>query len=286
MKRLCKHLLFAILALSLVFTSCKKLCLPFIDDSGNSTPTEPEYSTPTEFYSGICKVVALINEYHIYAYLDTLENGLPDIHGRKVALSEFGYQILYKLQNNQVESAVYDIFHFDGTTFSLISFLMKARMVGDISVQTFVLIVQYIPLPPIRVDGFNPPLVQKPQEQVPQINCCDNCKPKIKIRVTWTYKPACGNYTDTTTGYAANNTLNHMSGGKLYRFDAEVTGCACPGGVWTNNVEAPDGAAYGAGSSRGNTVSLIPISSGTYRITFTYKVCDKEVSQTFTLSVN
>ncbi|HYC40151.1 MAG TPA: hypothetical protein VEB63_06640 [Chitinophagaceae bacterium] len=246
----------------------------------------PRYSSIEEFRHGISRVVDLIQEHRIYAYLDTVPNGRPDVNGRRLPLAQFGYAILEKLNGSQeqIASGVYDVFHFDGATFSLISFIMKAQMVGDISAQSMVNIISAIPLPPIAVANFQPPVAQvAPVEQAN--NCCDNCNPQIKIKVTWAYKSACGNYERETSGYAANNTLNNMSGGRIYRFDAEISGCPCPGGVLTSTVTAPAGASYGTGPAAGGGVTLFPVSSGTYTVTFTYKVCDKTVTKTFTLTV-
>jgi hypothetical protein len=247
---------------------------------------KPRYSTMPEFRQGIADVVNLIGQYQVTAYLDTLQNGYPNKSGRKVPLQNFGYSILEKLNGNteQVASAVYDVFHFDEATFSLISYLMKAQMVGDISAQTLVTIAAKIPLPPIPVVGFNPPTII----DTPKIigNCCtDNiCNPKIDILVTTTYKAPCGNYEKKYSGYAANNTLTNMSGGKMYRFDAVISGCPCPG-VLTSTVTAPAGASYGAGKGKDGSVTVLPVSGGTYTITFTYTVCGITVTKTFTLGV-
>lgn len=261
--------------------SCKKFCA----EPQQNFFEKPRYSTLEEFRRGISVVVNQIQEHNIKAYLDTLPNGYPNVQGRVEPLADFGFAILEKLSGNasQVQSAVYDVFHFDEKTFSLVSFLMKAQMTGNISYQTLVNITANIPLPPIAVAGFKPP-VEIVAGAVVGDCCKDNvCNPEIKILVTWTYKAPCGNYEKKTSGYAANNTLSGMSGGKLYRFDAEVTGCPCPG-TWTSKVTGPAGASFGA-SERGGTATVFPVTPGTYTITFTYKVCDKEVTKTFTLGV-
>ncbi len=282
-----KHLHFKSAIVGVIFflfsTSCKK-----IEEiiKHRTIQMKPVYSTVSEFKLNLALVVNQIRSNRIYAYLDTLPNGKPDIYGRKQPLEYFGFDILEKLEGNeqQVRNAVYDVFHFDGATFSLISYIMKAQMVGDISAQTMVNILSQIPLPPIAVVGFKAP-------EAPVIpivvkdDCCDDCNPSIKILVTWTYKAPCGNYEGTTSGYAANNTLTNMSGGKAYRFDAEISGCDCPGGVLTSTVTAPAGAAYATGPTAGGGVMVFPQSSGTYTITFTYKICGKTVTKTFTLSV-
>ena len=282
MKTLLHKTIIVFLVLGLVITfSCKKLING--DNHDIQFQEKPVYSTVEEFRQGLSKVLNLVQENRITAYLDTLPNGYPDIHGRKAYLAQFVSTILQKLEQNHVEAAVYDVFHFDEATFSLISYLLKAYYAGDISAQTLVNIVMAIPLPPIAVQGFQPPVIQVPVAVVDTPNCCDKCNPKIRIRVTWTYKPPCGNRVDTLSGYAAGNTLTHRSRGTIYRFDAEVTGCPCPGGVWTSKVQAPNGANYGVGGG-GQSVWLLSESGGTFTITFTYKVCGKEVSQTFTIT--
>lgn len=263
--------------------SCKKI------EELNKQSTiqlKPVYSTITQFKQGIALVINQIRNNRMDAYLDTLPNGKPDIYGRKQPLEHFGYEILEKLGGNeqQVRSAVYDVFHFDGATFSLVSYIMKAQMAGDISAQTMVNILSQIPLPPIAVVGFKAPKAPVIPIEIKD-DCCDDCNPVIKILVTWAYKAPCGNYEGSTSGYAANNTLTNMSGGKAYRFDAEISGCNCPGGVLTSTVTAPAGAAYATGPTAGGGVMVFPQSSGTYTITFTYKICGKTVSKTFTLSV-
>src|SRR2546423_3170268 len=286
MKRSLKTSFFLLVLVSLQLFSCKKLCdlMPAqYNQQINNITLRSRYSTLSEFRKGIAQANALVASYHIYAYLDTLSNGLPDTYGRKILLCRLGYNILEKLNGNdqEVASGVYDVFHFDEATFSYISFLIKARIVGEITAQILVNIMAYIPLPPVPVDGFDPPKEPAPDTTT---NCCDHCNPNIKIKVTWAFKPPCGNYETKTSGYAANNTLNHMSSGKLYRFDAEVTGCACPG-TWTNSITTPANAAYGYSSAAGNSVTLFPQSSGTYTVTFTYNVCGKTVTKTFTLTV-
>ncbi len=247
---------------------------------------KPVYSSVSEFKQGIVLVINQLRNNHIYAYSDTLPNGKPDVYGRRQPLEYFGYQILEKLDGGeqQLKSAVYDVFHFDGATFSLISFIMKAQMVGDISAQTMINILSQIPLPPFAVVGFQAP--EAPVIPIAVVDdCCDHCNPSIKILVTWTYKAPCGNYEKETSGYAAGNTLTNMSGGKAYRFDAEITGCDCPGGVLTSTVTTPAGASYATGPTANGGVMLFPQSSGTYTVTFTYKVCGKTVTKTFTLSI-
>jgi hypothetical protein len=289
MKKFQNIMLFLTFGLGLFHFSCRK----YSCDDGqtshascyNPYPLTPYYTPRTIFQVGMEKTITDIRSNNVYAYLDTLPSGYPDVEGRKTPLADLGGTILEKLSSsNEFEAGVYDIFHFDGQSFSLISYLMKAEMAENISPQTLIDLVGDIPLPPIPQDNFDAPLVVATPDTV--ANCCDSCRPSIRIRVTWTYKAPCGNYEDTTKGYAANNTLTHMSGGKIYRFDPEVRGCACPGGKWTYQVDAPDGASYGVSSgSSSNGVNLFPQSSGTYKITFTYTVCDKTVTKTFTLGI-
>ena len=284
MKKLLKQSVIAVLSICISLTSCKKCDFLNFGES-HYIQYKPRYTTVPEFRQGIAQVINLVQQYHIIAYLDTLPNGYPNIFGRKAPLSQFGGQILEKLGGNQqqVESAVYDVFHFDEATFSLISYIMKAQMVSDISPQTMVYILAFTPLPPFAVANFQAP-VDPVANMAPANDCCKDCNPQVKILVTWGYKTPCGNREKKLSGYAANNTLNHMSGGKQYRFDAEVTGCDCPGN-WTSTVTPPTGASYGA-SERGSSATVFPVTSGTYTITFSYKVCDKVITKTFTLTVD
>ena len=284
MKKLIQNAILGLVLMSFSLLSCQKNDVS--EFWQNAENVKPRYSSITEFRQGIAQVVNLIQQRQIVAYLDTLQNGYPNKNGRKESLANFGSVILNKLQGNaqQVESAVYDVFHFDGATFSLISYLMKAQMVGDISAQSLTDILVNIPLPPIPVVGFNPPTVI----DIPKVigDCCtDNvCDPKIDIKVTWAYKPPCGNYENTITGFAAGNTLTNMSGGIMYRFDAVISGCLCPG-VLTKVVTAPAGASYGSANGSDGSVTVLPVSGGVYTVTFTFTVCGKTVSKTFTLGV-
>src|SRR5438270_185653 len=127
MKNYLKTTLIAFVLISLGLMSCKKI-YDLVSPSSLSLQQytiqmKSRYSTVEEFRQGITQVNNLLVSYHINAYLDTLPNGLPNKDGRKLALSQFGYTILEKLNGNQqqVASAVYDVFHFDEATFSLIS---------------------------------------------------------------------------------------------------------------------------------------------------------------------
>lgn len=284
MKRLIQRALIGLVLMNFSLISCQKgntIKRDPITENG-----KPRYSTIEEFRQGIAQVVNQIQQQQIVAYLDTLPDGYPDINGRKIPLQNLGYGILENLQGNeeQIASAVYDVFHFDEATFSLISFLMKAQMVSDISAQMLADILAKIPLPPIPAVGFAAPT----KVDLPILigDCCtDNtCVPKIDILVTWSYKPPCGNYEKKLSGYAANNTLTNMSRGKMYRFDAVISGCPCPG-VLTSTVTAPAGASYGAGKGKDGSVTLIAESGGTYTVTFTFTVCSQVVTKTFTLGV-
>jgi hypothetical protein len=283
MKKLFQPAILSLL-MGLVLVSCKKDDQTF--QNQNTEKVQPRYSSLAEFRQGIAQVINLAGQYQIIAYLDTLQNGYPDKNGRKVPLVNFGSNILEKLYGNtdQVAAGVYDVFHFDEATFSLISYLMKAQMVGDISAQTLTTIVANIPLPPIPVAGFQPPT------EMVALNlggdCCSQnvCNPKIDILVTTTYKAPCGNYEKKYSGYAANNKLTNMSGGKMYRFDAVISGCPCPGTL-TSTVTAPAGASYGTSTGRDGSVTILPVSSGTYTVTFSYTVCGVTVTKIFTLGV-
>jgi hypothetical protein len=284
MKKLLQRAITGLALMSFSLISCQKDT--GIKQDPNAGNAKPRYSTMEEFRQGITQAVNQIQQRQIIAYLDTLPDGYPDRNGRKEPLCNFGFSIIEKLYGNtaQIESGVYDVFHFDEATFSLISYLMKAQMVGDISAQLLADIVALIPLPPIPVAGFDPPKKEDPPALTS--DCCkDNiCVPKIDILVTYTYKAPCGNYQSKVNGYAANNTLTGMKSGVMYRFDAVISGCPCPG-VLTSTVTKPAGASYGTGKGKDGSVTVLPVSGGTYTVTFTYTVCDKTVTKTFTLGV-
>lgn len=279
----------------LLITSLLALAIMMVPACRKETPAKqnednqgvPYYSTLEEFKQGLIRVANLVASHRIWAYRDTTANGKPDIQGRKEPLIQDVQKILLKLNNEQVEEAVYDVFHFDGKTFSLISYLMKARMVNDISAETLTLILAEIPLPPIPVAGFTPP--QIPSVDTVSVDTVATCKcnPKIKIRTTLVYVPDCGNYERKTTGYVVNNKLTGMSSGIYYRFVPEVLGC-CHGGTVTYSITAPAGANYAASSSGnpGNGVNFQGLSSGTYSITFTYTcACGASASETITITI-
>lgn len=281
-------------ALTIFFTvvlavSCNKTLLSDFCQTNEQTaldsiPVHPIYSTLDEFRDGMTKVAAELLSKEVVAYLDTLENGYPDPNGRKEPLSEFVYSILEKLGGNdqQIASGVNDVFHFDGSTFSLISYIMKAQMVNDISVETLNEIIDSIPLPPIPMDGFTPP-VQPVAPDTPVVNCCDHCNPSMKILTTSVYVAPCGNYSTTASGYVVKNTLTHISRNRHYRFDGEISGCNCPGGKWSNTVEIPG---VGSFSTSTSSISFQTFAGGDYTITLSYTVCGKTVSKTFALSVD
>ncbi len=248
----------------------------------------PYFSSAAEFTQGISRVANLVEANRIIAYRDTTRDGKPDIQGRREPLIQDVLHILELLQSGQVNTAVHNVFHFDGATFSLISYLMKARMTGNISAKTLTDILAQIPLPPVAMIGFTPPIVIEP---VPVHDCklCV-CKPKVKIRATLVYVPDCGNYKRETTGYIVNNTLTGMSSGVYYRFVPEVEGCGC-GGTWTYTIEAPAGANYASSYSGnpGNGVSFQGLSGGTYKITFTYTCgccCGASDSETISITIS
>ena len=282
----------ALLFVLLTFFSCKKTgideCCDDHQDDHNK-PGKPYYSSLNEFIQGLNRAGNMIEANRIMAYTDTTHDGKPEINGGKFPLIQLVKQILSKLQNGQVETAVYDVFHFDGRTFSLISFLMKARMVNDIDVQTLTSILAEIPLPPVAMQGFTPPVVPEIKPEPIAVAVC-KCKPKVRIRVTLVYVPDCGNYKKETTGYVVNNKLTGMSSGIYYKFVPEVEGCAC-GGTWTHSIEAPAGASYASSYSGnpGNGVSFQGLSGGTYSITFTYTcgcaLCSASDSETLTISI-
>lgn len=286
MKTLFQLTLLSVVLLGTVMTSCTKECTPPLGGGGNWDKYQPRYTKISEFQQGISQAVNLIGQYNIMAYLDTLPNGYPNINGRVTPLVNFGSLILEKLHGNeqQIASAVYDVFHFDGATFSLISYIRKAQMVGKISAQTMVNILALIPVPPIAVAQF-----QAPMEMVPIAitgDCCkDNvCNPKIKILVTWVHVAPCGNFAKGKSGYAANDKFTGMPTGQSYRFSAEISGCPCPGTL-THTVTTPAGASYGEATGKDGSVDILPVTPGTYTITFTYTVCGTVVTKTFSLGV-
>ncbi len=241
---------------------------------------EYRFSTVGELAAALIKIDSLCQAHEVMAYMDTLPNGLPDTNGEVIPLSlRIGY--IYELvMNEQLIEAVYDIYRFDTEPFSLISFLMKAQMAGNISPAVMAQILVHIPLPPIVVPIFVPPL-----QPIPAPVClCDN--PRVKIRVTWAYGPSCGNNSPQTSGYAANNTLSNMKAGTWFRLDAEMHDCKCPGGItWTSTVTTTS-TSYGYSAPPGPSVGLTSYSSGTFTVTFK-GVCacnGKEATATFTIT--
>lgn len=286
MKKSVQFRLLSLLLLGVIMVSCQKavdIPPPFYTAP---EPPQPRYSTLSEFTQGVSQAVNLIGQYNIMAYLDTLPNGQPDLAGRTSPLVYFGSQIIEKLHGNQqsVASGVYDVFHFDGATFSLISYIRKAQMVGKISAQTMVNIISQIPVPPIPVEGFQAPVAMAAPASTG--DCCkDNiCNPVIKILVTWVHVAPCGNYAKGKSGYAAGDKFTHMPSGQSYRFTAEISGCPCPGTL-THTVTTPPGASYGEATGKDGSVDILPVTPGTYTITFTYTVCGTTITKTFSLGV-
>ena len=253
------------------------------------TVVQPRYSSISDFQQGISQAVNLIGQYNIKAYLDTMPNGFPNLSGRTTSLVIIGSQIVQNLHGNQeqVALAVYDVFHFDGATFSLVSYIRKAQMAGDISAQTMVTIIALIPVPPIPVANFQPPVEMAGLDLAAHTpDCCkDNiCAPKINILVTWVHVAPCGNYAKGKSGYAAGNKFTGMPGGQSYRFTPEISGCPCPGTL-THTVTTPAGASYGEATGKDGSVDILPVTPGTYTITFTYTVCGITVTKIFSLGV-
>jgi hypothetical protein len=286
MKKLLQKALLSLL-LGIAMVSCKKECNGPQVQLQNPEKLQPRYSTIQEFTQGITQVVNLAGQYNIVAYLDTLPNGYPNINGRKTPLVYIGSVIIEKLHGNQqqVEAGVYDVFHFDGATFSLISYIRKAQMVGDITAQTMVNILALIPVPPIPVANFQPP-VEMVALNLGGGDCCkDNiCNPKIKILVTWVHVAPCGNFAKGKSGYAAGDKFTGMPTGQSYRFTAEISGCPCPGTL-THTISTPPGASYGVATGKDGSVDILPVTPGTYTITFTYTVCGSTITKTFSLGV-
>lgn len=243
-----------------------------------------QYSTQAEFLAALGEIDELLIAHEVVAFLDTLDNGDPAIEGPQMPLSEFVKGIIAQAEAGEWEAAVYDTYRFDGTPFSLISYLMKAEMVGNISTATLMDIINHVPLPPIPVPDFVPPLVPAAAGPPPPI--CP-CKPEVRIRVTWEYQPKCGNYSKKITGYAAGNTLTGMDRSTVFRLDAEVHGCTGPG-TWNQTVDPiPSGVGY-AGNG-GNKISVIASASATFKVKFTYmcncvEQCGRGDEATFTLS--
>ena len=286
MKKLFKQFRLALLAICITTVSCKKVST---QEEMMQTPTsqnganQNSYSTLSEFNQGIREVINKANQRNVKAYLDTLPNGFPNKQGRTVPLANIAYSIIEKLEGNQVEAAVYDVFHFDGATFSLISYIRKAQMVGDITPKETMEMIASISLPPIPITGFTPPT--KPVAAVGGDCCKDNiCNPKIDIMVTWVHVAPCGNFAKGKSGFAAGNKFTGMPAGQSYRFNAVISGCPCPG-VLTHTVTTPAGASYGEASGKDGSVDVLPVTPGTYTITFTYTVCGMTITKTFSLGV-
>ena len=266
---------FPILIIIFLFDSCST------KDEVDEFLMEYRYSTVDELAAAIIKIDSICQANEIIAFLDTLPNGLPDPNGEVMSLSiHVGY--IYELVvSGQLVDAVYEIYRFNGQPFSLISYLMKAQMAENISLALMGQILAIIPLPPIPVPGFVPPV--KP---IPAPAClCDN--PRVKILVTYTYEPNPGRYTGELSGYAANNTLTNMRTGTWFRFDAEMHDCRCPGGItWTSELIEHPPTNYVCRNPPGPTAGITSLVSGTFKIRFK-GVCacnGKEATATFTLT--
>lgn len=242
---------------------------------------ENRYSTVEEFTLALIKLDSLVRVHEVMGFMDTLANGEPDPYGEVIPLSDITTYILGLVEVGELELAVHEMYKFNGDSFSLISFLMKAHMAGLISPAVMAQILVNVPLPPIPVPAFAPPLRPIP----PPVPACVCDNPKVKIRVTWAYGPNCGNYSPQTSGYAANNTLSNMRTGIWFRLDAEIHDCECPGGAWMNTVNTTS-TSYGYSAPPGNHVGLTSYSSGTFTVTFKY-ICacnGKEAEATFTIT--
>ena len=273
MSSLIKKVLPVLFVLGILFISCRKDC--YLNHNGEITYV-PRYSSVDEFKQGIIKVVNMAQQYNVVAYLDTLPNGWPNVNGRKVSLAQLGSVILEKLQGGQTESAVNDVFHFDGSTFSLISYLKKAEMVNNISPQTMINIFSEIPLPPVAMMYYDPPL----KIAINPVNCCD---PDFKVRVTWVYKPECGNSVTKLTGY---KDVKNGDKGAVYRLDPELTQCDC-GGTWSYTIDAPANGQYASSINKYGNVSFTPVTAGTFKITITYKCpCGAVISKTISITAS
>ena len=249
-----------------------------------NVPMEDRYSTIQEFTEALMKIDSLSLANNILAYEDTLPNGLPDLEGQAKPLVEFIGYILGLVETNNLEAAIDEVYRFNGNPFSLISYLMKAQMAGNISTTVLINALGILPLPPIPAENFIPPRqpIINPNPPAPATCPCD---PRVKIKVTYSYKPACGNYKKTLTGYAAGNTLNNMRTGVWFRLDAEVEGCDA-GGTWTNTVTTTT-SSNGYSNPPGKTVGLVSYSSGEFVVTYTYKCscgCDRSDTKTFKIT--
>jgi hypothetical protein len=258
-------------------------CLGCDNQPAHEIEMQAQFSSKETFVTALEKINVLVTADSLIAYLDTLPNGDPDAMGNTMLLSTFITSIIEKAVEGDLEGASYDVFHFDGSPFSLISFILKANMLNDISNDRVVDIIKEIPLPLVADSGYQPPLAPVVTEIEPPCPCA----PEVKILTTWSYRPKCGNYTKSTSGYAANNTLNGMRRMTLYRFNAEVHGCD-EGGTWTNTINCP--ANFSCRSIAGDQVTILAAAAGTVTITFTYACtcvheCKRTADATFSLNI-
>lgn len=238
------------------------------------------YCTIEELKAALMQIDSIAYVHQIFAYKDTLPDGMPDTLGAKEPLNEFINFLIYQIEMGQIDSAVAALYRFNGMPFSLFSYLKKAKLAGKINANVLINALAIIPLPPIMVPNFIPP--KKPV--VVQQQC--KCDPVVKILVSWVHKPPCGNFDKKYQGYAVNNKLN-MSSGNSIRLDAEVHGCDCEGS-WTNTIKPIGVTSYGSISKEPNSVDVVAYSTGSFEITFkfTCKDCGKTASATFIASFN
>lgn len=235
------------------------------------------YSTVDEYRAALIKLDSIAFSNGLIAYLDTLPDGMPDTNGNKLPLSDVINHIIFKLEQGEIEMAVDLTYKFDGQPFSLISYLIKARLANHIDNQMLITCLQVIPLPPIAVPSFTPPVQPVPVQQA----CV--CNPQVKIKVVWAYKRNCGN----REGYAVGNVLNNLPTGKYFKLIGELKGCNCPG-TWTKDVQVIGMNSYSTGGKEPNVVDLWAFSSGTIKVTFKFTCtsCGKTAEETITLGFN
>ena len=125
------------------------------------------YPAPEEFMGALNELSAWAEENNVMAYTDTLEDGMPNKEGSTMPLVEYIGGITAKGESGDWAGAADDVYHFDGSPFSLISYLMKAQMVGDITAQQLVDAFAIVPLPPLAIKDFGQPRVVVEQLEPP-----------------------------------------------------------------------------------------------------------------------